>query len=124
MVLEVRRLVRRILARACRIGLVALLGIEKMNQVHPAMRQRLADNIVELIVEHSRGEPVSGFAHEIFKAARRIAFTLRRLRKIDDIQPVAYLGQDRMLDLRMVCPRQTDDGDGSDNAERSLDSGG
>jgi PAS domain S-box-containing protein len=79
---------------------------------------------VELIVEHSRGEPVSGLAHEIFKAARRIAFTLRRLRKIDDIQPVAYLGQDRMLDLRMVCPRQTDDGDGSDNAERSLDSGG
>jgi hypothetical protein len=78
---------------------------------------------VELIVEHSRGEPISGFAHEIFKAARRIAFTLRRLRKIDDVQPVAYLGADRMLDLRMVRPRQTDDGDESDAAESSLDSG-
>lgn len=64
---------------------------------------------VELIVEESRDEPISGFAHEIFKAARRIAFTLRRLRKIDDSQPVAYLGTDRMLDLSLIPPRKTDD---------------
>lgn len=64
---------------------------------------------VELIVEESRDGPISGFAHEIFKAARRIAFTLRRLRKIDDNQPVAYLGTDRMLDLSLIPPRKTDD---------------
>jgi hypothetical protein len=29
---------------------------------------------------------------------------LRRLRSIQDCQPVAYLGQSRMLDLRMVAP--------------------
>jgi hypothetical protein len=45
-------LVRGILGWASAIGLAALLVIEKMNQVHPAMRQGLADNIVELIVEH------------------------------------------------------------------------
>ena len=45
-------LVRGILGWASAIRLAALLGVEKMNQVHPAMRQGLADNIVELIVEH------------------------------------------------------------------------
>lgn len=77
----------------------------------------------ELIVEQSAGEPISGFAHEIFKAARRIAFSLRRMRKIDDSQPVAYLGPDRMLDLSLIRPRKTDDGAERDAAESSLDSG-
>lgn len=67
----------------------------------------------ELIVEQSRSEPVREFAREIFKAARRIAFTLRRLRRIEEGQPVAYIGEDRLLDLRMVAPqsngRGTDD---------------
>lgn len=53
----------------------------------------------ELIVEQSRSKPIREFAKEIFKAARRIAFTLRRLRKIEGVQPVAYLGEERMLDL-------------------------
>ena len=59
----------------------------------------------ELIVEHSTTEPIRDFAHEIVKAARRIAFTLRRLRRIDDSHAVAYIGEDRMLDLRMIQPR-------------------
>lgn len=58
----------------------------------------------EMIVEQSRRGDISDSAQEIFKAARRIAFTLRRLREIKDVQPVAYLGQDRMLDLRLVAP--------------------
>jgi len=45
-------LVRAILGWAWTIDLATLLGIEKMNQIHPAMRQGLPDNIVELIVEH------------------------------------------------------------------------
>jgi PAS domain S-box-containing protein len=78
---------------------------------------------VELIVEQSRNEPISEFAHEIFKAARRIAFTLRRLRRIDDSQPAAFVGPDRMLDLRMVPPRKTGQPAQPEVPERSLDSG-
>ena len=59
----------------------------------------------ELIVEQTRNEYVREFAAEVFKAARRIAFTLRRLRRIDDPHPVAYIGEQRMLDLRMLQPR-------------------
>jgi PAS domain S-box len=58
----------------------------------------------ELIVEQSKTGDICDSAHVIFKAARRIAFTLRRLRGINDLQAVAYLGPDRMLDLRMVAP--------------------
>lgn len=58
----------------------------------------------ELIVEQARNQPIGEFAKEVFKAARRIAFTLRRLRRVDDAQPVAYIGEERMLDLRMVAP--------------------
>jgi PAS domain S-box-containing protein len=58
----------------------------------------------EMIVEQSRSADIHESAHQIFKAARRIAFALRRLRSIQDCQPVAYLGQSRMLDLRMVAP--------------------
>ncbi|HET8823961.1 MAG TPA: PAS domain S-box protein [Terriglobales bacterium] len=78
---------------------------------------------VELIVEQTRNQPIGEFAHEIFKAARRIAFTLRRLRKIEDTQPVAYLGPDRMLDLRMVPPRDTDDQAQPGAPDRALDTG-
>jgi PAS domain S-box-containing protein len=58
----------------------------------------------EMIVEQAPRGDVRELAHQIFKAARRIAFTLRRLRPIDDLQPVAYVGQSRLLDLRMVAP--------------------
>jgi len=58
----------------------------------------------QLIVEQSKAGEISDSAHAIFNAARRIAFTLRRLRGIKDSQSVAYLGQDRMLDLRTVAP--------------------
>ncbi|HJQ09440.1 MAG TPA: PAS domain S-box protein [Gemmatimonadaceae bacterium] len=75
----------------------------------------------ELIVEQSRNEPIREFAHEVFKAARRIAFTLRRLRRIDDDQPVAYLGEDRMLDLRLVAP-DPQRRDGEQPNDLSLDS--
>ncbi|MFL5530107.1 MAG: PAS domain S-box protein [Gemmatimonadaceae bacterium] len=58
----------------------------------------------EMIVEQSPRGEICESAQEIFKAARRIAFTLRRLRRVEDARPVAYLGQSRMLDLRMVAP--------------------
>ena len=58
----------------------------------------------EMILEESRRADIRESAHQIFKAARRIAFTLRRLRSIQDGQPVAYVGQSRMLDLRMLAP--------------------
>ncbi len=58
----------------------------------------------ELIVAQSKTGDICDSALVIFKAARRIAFTLRRLRGLTDSQAVAYLGPDRMLDLRMVAP--------------------
>jgi PAS domain S-box-containing protein len=76
----------------------------------------------ELIVEQSRSEPIREFAQEIFKAARRIAFTLRRLRRIEDGQPVAYLGEERMLDLRMVPPLSDERSRAVDAVQESLDS--
>lgn len=47
-------------------------------------------------------------AHVIFNAARRIAFTLKRLRDIETSQSMAYLGKGRVLDLRMVVPLEKD----------------
>jgi PAS domain S-box-containing protein len=58
----------------------------------------------EMIVEQSNRKDVTESALQIFNAARRIAFTLRRLRRIQNGQPVAYVGESRMLDLRMVAP--------------------
>jgi PAS domain S-box-containing protein len=63
----------------------------------------------ELLFEQTGRGEVFESAQAIFKAARRIAFTLRRLRGIADPQPVAYLGQHRMLDLRLVPPRKEGD---------------
>ena len=62
----------------------------------------------EMLVESSPRGEISEAARQIFKAARRIAFTLRRLRRVDDIRQVAYLGQERLLDLRLVAPPQAD----------------
>jgi PAS domain S-box-containing protein len=58
----------------------------------------------QLIVEQCKTGDICESAHVIFKAARRIAFTLRRLRGIKDLRAVAYLGPARMLDMRMVAP--------------------
>jgi PAS domain S-box-containing protein len=58
----------------------------------------------EMLVEQSAGSQVRESAHEIFKAARRIAFALRRVWGIEDVEPVAYVGESRMLDLRLVAP--------------------
>ncbi|HJP61363.1 MAG TPA: PAS domain S-box protein [Gemmatimonadaceae bacterium] len=74
----------------------------------------------ELIVEQAPNQPISEFAKEVFKAARRIAFTLRRLRRVDDAQPVAYLGEERMLDLRMVPPETRRAADQSSETAPSL----
>jgi PAS domain S-box-containing protein len=62
----------------------------------------------EMIVEQAPKGEVRELAQQIFKAARRVAFALRRLRPIEDAQPVAYVGQNRMLDLRMVAPASED----------------
>jgi hypothetical protein len=58
----------------------------------------------EMIMEQSARGDVREIAQQIFNAARRIAFTLRRLRPIEEHQSVAYLGQNRLLDLRIVAP--------------------
>jgi len=64
----------------------------------------------ELILERSPSSEISDAAHVIFNAARRIAFTLRRLRGLKDLhQSVAYLGEGRMLDLRTVPPPEKAD---------------
>jgi PAS domain S-box-containing protein len=62
----------------------------------------------QLIVEQSTASEISDSAHVIFNAARRIAFTLRRLRGLKDLHPVAYLGDARMLDLRTIAPPTSD----------------
>ena len=69
----------------------------------------------EMLIENPIGEEVGEAAHAIFKAGRRIAFALRRLRRVQDPQPVAYIGSNRMLDLRLLAP-QPDRGD-SDSSE-------
>jgi PAS domain S-box-containing protein len=61
----------------------------------------------EMLVEQteSSGSDISESARQIFKAARRIAFTLRRVCGIEDVQPAARLSESRVLDLRLLPPR-------------------
>jgi PAS domain S-box-containing protein len=70
----------------------------------------------EMIVEQAPRGDVGDLAKQIFKAARRIAFALRRLRPVEDPRPVAYLDQDRLLDLRAVAPPRDDETASSDEA--------
>jgi PAS domain S-box-containing protein len=63
----------------------------------------------EMIVEQAPRGDVGDLAKQIFKAARRIAFALRRLRPVDDPRPVAYVDQDRIPDLRIVAPPRDDE---------------
>ena len=87
-----------------RVGDATLSAVHEIgNTLTPLMLN------TEMIVEQSKRGDISDSAQEIFKAARRIAFTLRRLRGIKDGQPVAYLGQDRLLDLRLVAPPQDEE---------------
>jgi PAS domain S-box-containing protein len=58
----------------------------------------------EMIIEQCRQNEAGQSADAIFKAARRIAFSLRRLRRLHDSQAVAYIGPNRLLDLRLVEP--------------------
>jgi PAS domain S-box-containing protein len=62
----------------------------------------------QLIVEQSKSNDIGDLARVIFNAARRIAFTLRRLRDIEASQSMALMGKGRMLDLRMVSPPKTE----------------
>lgn len=62
----------------------------------------------QLIVEQSAAGEIADSANVILKAARRIAFTLRRLRGLNDLHSVAYLGDARMLDLRTIAPPRAD----------------
>jgi PAS domain S-box-containing protein len=70
----------------------------------------------EMIVEQAPRGDVQDLAQQIFKAARRIAFALRRLRPIDDPRPVAYIDQNRLLDLRIVAPPRDDEAALTDEA--------
>jgi PAS domain S-box-containing protein len=71
----------------------------------------------EMLVEQSRVGEICEAAREIFTAARRIAFTLRRLRRVHDTPRSAYLGENRMLDLRLVAPQsQRNSGSGEAGA--------
>jgi len=58
----------------------------------------------QLIVEQSKSDDISDLARVIFNAARRIAFTLRRLRDIEVSQSMASAAKGRMLDLRITAP--------------------
>jgi len=57
----------------------------------------------QLIVEQSKSDDISDLARVIFNAARRIAFTLRRLRDIEVSESIASSGKGRMIDLRMAA---------------------
>ena len=83
-----------------RFGEATLAAIHEIgNSLTPLMLN------TEMLVEQSRGDEISQAAREIFTAARRIAFTLRRLRRVQDPPRIAYLGENRMLDLRLVAPQ-------------------
>jgi len=85
--------------RSHQIGDAALSAAHEIgNSLTPLMLN------TEMILEHAKKRELRESAQQIFKAARRIAFSLRRLRGVDDGSPVAYVGQHRMLDLRMIAP--------------------
>jgi PAS domain S-box-containing protein len=92
-------------------GLAATAMLERVSDAMHEIGNSLTPLMLstELLFEQTKRGDIFESAQVIFKAARRIAFTLRRLRGIADPQPVAYLGQDRMLDLRLVPPRHEAD---------------
>ena len=58
----------------------------------------------EMLLEHAKKTELRDAAQQVFKAARRIAFVLRRMRGVEDTPKVAYLGADRLLDLALIAP--------------------
>ena len=62
----------------------------------------------QLLLEQSRSDEIRDSAHAIFNAARRIAFTIKRLHDIESSRSMASLDTGRMLDLRMVAPHEKD----------------
>jgi len=60
----------------------------------------------QLIVEQSKSDDIRDLARVIFNAARRIAFTLRRLRDIEVSQSMASPGKGRVLDLRITASEE------------------
>lgn len=60
----------------------------------------------QMLVEQTEtsGSDISESARQIFKAARRIAFTLRRVCGIEDIRSAPRISESRALDLRLVPP--------------------
>ena len=85
--------------RRGQFGDAALAAVHEIgNSLTPLMLN------VEMILEHAKKQELKESAQQIFKAARRIAFTLRRLRGIEDGPSVADGGVSRMLDLRLIEP--------------------
>ena len=96
--------------RRSQFGDAALAAVHEIgNTLTPLMLN------VEMILEHAKKRELRESAQQIFKAARRIAFTLRRLRGIEDEPSVAYVGQSRMLDLRLLDPVSSPADDGAES---------
>ena len=86
-------------SRSRQLGEAALSAVHEIgNSLTPLMVN------TEMILEHAKKRELRDSAQQIFKAARRIAFSLRRLRGVDEVSPVAYLGANRLLDLRKIPP--------------------
>jgi len=84
----------------------ARLGDATLSAVHEIGNTLTALMLnAEILIENPIGEEVGEAAHAIFKAGRRIAFALRRLRRVRDPQPVAYIGSSRMRDLGRLAPQ-------------------
>jgi signal transduction histidine kinase len=66
----------------------------------------------EMLLEHATKKEVRDAAHQVFMAARRIAFVLRRMRGVEGAPKVAYVGSERMLDLARIAPLDRASGQG------------
>jgi PAS domain S-box-containing protein len=82
-------------AMAYRVG-------EALHEIGNALTPLMVNT--QLIVEQSKSDEIRDSAHMIFNAARRIAFTIRRLYDIESSRSMALSGSGRMRALRMVAP--------------------
>lgn len=62
----------------------------------------------EMLLEQATKKEIRDAAHQVFKAARRIAFVLRRMRGVEDSPKVAYVGTERLLDLARIAPPESE----------------
>jgi PAS domain S-box-containing protein len=82
-----------------RLGDAALSAAHEIgNTLTPLMMN------AEMLLEHATKKEIRDAAHQVFKAARRIAFVLRRMRGVQEAPKVAYVGAERMLDLARIEP--------------------